>query len=62
MVTKSNVITTTDGRFSSVAKRIAAEYQSDGIICDEWYIDIMTAKLLDPERRNQFEVMVMPNL
>ena len=62
VVTKSNVIKTTDGRFSSVAKRIAAEYQSDGIICDEWYIDIMTAKLLDPERRNQFEVMVMPNL
>ncbi len=62
VVTKSNVIKTTDGRFSSVAKRVASEYSALGITCDEWYIDIMTAKLLDPERRNQFEVMVMPNL
>ena len=60
VITKSNVVKTTDGRFSAVAKRIAAEYP--GISCDEWYIDIMTAKLLDPERRNQFEVMVTPNL
>ena len=62
VVTKSNVVKTTDGRFSAAAKRIASEYASYGITCDEWYIDIMTAKLLDPERRAQFEVMVMPNL
>lgn len=62
VVTKSNVVKTTDGRFSEVAKRIAKEYEADGIGCDEWYIDIMTAKLLDPSRRSQFEVMVMPNL
>lgn len=60
VVTKSNVIKTTDGRFSAVAKRIAAEYP--GIHCDEWYIDIMTAKLLDPARRSAFQVLVMPNL
>ena len=59
-VTKSNVVKTTDGRFSRTAKRIAAEYP--GIVLDEWYIDIMTAKLIDPERRTQFQVMVMPNL
>ncbi len=62
VVTKSNVVKTTDGRFSAVAKRIASEYSQYGITCDEWYIDIMTAKLLDPERRSQFEVLVMPNL
>ncbi|NDC82462.1 isocitrate/isopropylmalate dehydrogenase family protein [bacterium] len=62
VVTKSNVVKTTDGRFSSVAKRIAQEYVQYGITSDEWYIDIMTAKLLDPERRHQFEVLVMPNL
>jgi len=62
VVTKSNVIKTTDGRFSAVAERIAKDYEQDGIVKDEWYIDIMTAKLLDPERRSQFEVMVMPNL
>ena len=60
VVTKSNVVKTTDGRFSAVARRIAADYP--GIVLDEWYIDIMTAKLLDPERRHEFEVMVLPNL
>ncbi|MBP9853498.1 MAG: isocitrate/isopropylmalate dehydrogenase family protein [Candidatus Omnitrophica bacterium] len=59
-VTKSNVVKTTDGRFSKVAKRISAEYP--GITLDEWYIDIMTAKLIDPARRSEFQVMVMPNL
>ena len=62
VVTKSNVIKTTDGRFSSVAKRIAKDYEADGITCDEWYIDIMTAKLIDEQRAHEFEVMVMPNL
>lgn len=62
VVTKSNVVKTTDGRFSAVAERIAKEYAPFGITKDEWYIDIMTAKLLDPERRSQFGVMVMPNL
>jgi len=61
-VTKSNVVKTTDGRFSAVAKKIAEEYKEFGITLDEWYIDIMTAKLLDPARRSQFQVMVMPNL
>ncbi len=60
VITKSNVVKTTDGRFSKVAKRIASEYP--GITCDEWYIDIMTAKLIDPARRKEFKVMVMPNL
>ncbi|MBN1494085.1 MAG: isocitrate/isopropylmalate dehydrogenase family protein [Candidatus Omnitrophica bacterium] len=60
VVTKANVVKTTDGRFSRVAKRIAEEYK--GISCDEWYIDIMTAKLIDPARAKEFQVMVMPNL
>ncbi len=61
-VTKANVIKTTDGRFSRVAKRIAEEYKEFGIEQDEWYIDIMTAKLLDEARRKDFQVMVLPNL
>jgi isocitrate dehydrogenase (NAD+) len=60
VVTKSNVVKTTDGRFSRVAARIAKEYPK--VKCDEWYIDIMTAKLIDPARRREFKVMVMPNL
>ncbi|MBD3425926.1 MAG: isocitrate/isopropylmalate dehydrogenase family protein [Candidatus Omnitrophica bacterium] len=61
-VTKANVVKTTDGRFSRAAKRIAEEYAKHGIEQDEWYIDIMTAKLLDPARRKDFQVMVLPNL
>lgn len=61
-VTKANVVKTTDGRFSRMAKKIAEEYRTFGITHDEWYIDIMTAKLLDPARRKDFQVMVMPNL
>lgn len=61
-VTKANVVKTTDGRFSRLAKKIAEEYKEFGIEQDEWYIDIMTAKLLDPARRKDFQVMVLPNL
>jgi len=61
-VTKANVVKTTDGRFSRVAKRIAGEYKQYGIEQDEWYIDIMTAKLIDPARRKDFRIMVLPNL
>ncbi len=60
VVTKSNVVKATDGRFSKVAFRIAKEYPQ--IKLDEWYIDIMTAKLIDPQRRKEFKVMVLPNL
>lgn len=62
VVTKANVVKTTDGRFSRVSKRIAEEYKKYGIERDEWYIDIMTAKLIDPARRKDFGVMVLPNL
>lgn len=59
-VTKANVVKTTDGKFLSVAQDIAKEYPE--IEFDDWYIDIMTAKLVDPKRRSQFKVMVLPNL
>lgn len=59
-VTKANIIKTTDGKFLKIFREIAAEYPN--ITADDWYIDIMTAKLLDKARRSQFEVMVLPNL
>lgn len=59
-VTKANIIKTTDGKFLENFYRIAKEY--DGITADDWYIDIMTAKLLDEQRRRDFEVVVLPNL
>ena len=33
-----------------------------GIVADDWYIDIMTAKLIDETRRRDFQVVVLPNL
>jgi len=60
VVTKANVVKTTDGKFLEIAEAVAKYYPE--IEWDSWYIDIMTAKLLDPSRRSQFEVMVMPNL
>lgn len=59
-VTKANVIKTTDGKFLNKFKEIAQEYPE--IETDDWYIDIMTAKLIDPKRRTQFQVVVLPNL
>jgi isocitrate dehydrogenase (NAD+) len=59
-VTKANVVKTTDGRFLENFYRIAKEYP--GIAVDDWYIDIMTAKLIDEKRRRDFQVLVLPNL
>jgi len=59
-VTKANVIKTTDGLFLDTFAAVAGEYPE--IEADDWYIDIMTAKLLDPARRTQFKVFVLPNL
>jgi isocitrate dehydrogenase (NAD+) len=60
VVTKANVVKATDGKFLSVAEKVAKDYP--GIKWDDWFIDIMTAKLIDPYRRGDFKVMVMPNL
>ena len=59
-VTKANIIKTTDGKFLDTFYAIAKEYPQ--ISADDWYIDIMTAKLLDEMRRKDFEVVVLPNL
>ncbi|MEG2570053.1 MAG: isocitrate/isopropylmalate family dehydrogenase [Clostridia bacterium] len=59
-VTKANVIKTTDGKFLNICKDVAAKYPN--IAFDDWYIDIMTAKLVDEKRRRDFQVMVLPNL
>ena len=60
VVTKANIVKLSDGRFLQVAERVSEEYPS--IEWDGWYIDIMTAKLLDTARRSDFQVFVMPNL
>ena len=60
VVTKANVVKTTDGKFLNIAKEVAKEYPE--VEWDDWYIDIMTAKLVDPKRRSDFKVFVLPNL
>lgn len=60
LVTKANVIKTTDGNFLEDCHRVADEYPE--ITTDEWYADIMTAKLIDRKRRADFKVLLLPNL
>ena len=60
IVTKANVVKTSDGKFLDIGYKIAKEYPE--VEADDWYIDIMTAKLVDPKRRTQFKVVVLPNL
>lgn len=60
IVTKANVVKTTDGKFLKLCQSIGKEYPD--IITDDWYIDIMTAKLIDEKRRRDFKVFILPNL
>ena len=60
IITKANIIKTTDGKFLNIAKKVGEEYPE--IITDDWFIDITTAKLIDPARRKDFKVFVLPNL
>lgn len=60
IVTKANIMKKTDGKFSAIAHEIAAEYE--GIEAEDWYIDIMTANLVNKDIRNRFQVFVLPNL
>ncbi|MCI8493535.1 MULTISPECIES: isocitrate/isopropylmalate family dehydrogenase [Anaerotruncus] len=60
IITKANIIKTTDGKFLKLCQQIGAEYPE--ITTDDWYIDITTAKLIDQKRRRDFQVFVLPNL
>ncbi len=60
IVTKANIMKKTDGKFTAICHDIAQNYP--GIAADDWYIDIMTANLVNPAIRNQFQVFVLPNL
>lgn len=60
IVTKANVIKTTDGKFLRICSEMAKEYPD--IKTDDWYVDIVTAKLIDQKRRQDFRVFILPNL
>ena len=60
VVTKANIVKTTDGKFLDTARKVASRYPN--IKWEGWYIDIMTAALINPARQKQFQVLVLPNL
>ena len=60
IVTKANIVKTTDGKFLDIAREVSENYP--GIEWDGWYIDIMTAALINPARQKQFQVLALPNL
>jgi len=60
VVTKANIMKKTDGKFTTIAHEIAAEYPE--ITVEDYYIDIMTANLMKEGLREKFQVFVMPNL
>ena len=60
IVTKANILKKTDGMFTRIAHEIAAEYPE--ITAEDWYIDIVTANLVNPALRSKFQVFLLPNL
>ncbi len=60
IVTKANIMKKTDGKFTEICHKVAEEYP--GIVAEDWYIDIMTANLVNPDIRSKFQVFVLPNL
>ena len=60
IVTKANIMKKTDGKFSEIAHEVAKDYP--GIEAEDWYIDIMTANLVNPRIRSKFQVILLPNL
>lgn len=60
IVTKANIMKKTDGKFTAICHEVAADYPE--ITAEDWYIDIMTANLVNESIRNRFQVFVLPNL
>lgn len=60
IVTKANIMKKTDGSFSEIAHEVAKDYPE--IKAEDYYIDIMTANLINKDIRSNFEVFVLPNL
>ena len=60
IVTKANIMKKTDGKFSEICHEVAKDYPE--ITAEDWYIDIMTANLVNPRVRSKFQVIHLPNL
>lgn len=60
IVTKANILKKTDGKFLDICKKVAKDYPD--INLEEWYVDIMSANLINKEMQSKFQVFVLPNL
>lgn len=60
IVTKANIMKKTDGMFSRICHEVAEDYPE--ITAEDWYIDIMTANLVNEALRARFQVFLLPNL
>ena len=60
VVTKANIIKKCDGNFSRICHKVAEDFPS--LELEDYYVDIMAAKMIDERAQSKFEVFVMPNL
>ena len=60
IITKANILKKTDGKFLDICYNMAKEYPE--IEVDDWFVDIMSANLINEEIRKDYEVFILPNL
>ncbi|WP_070000819.1 isocitrate/isopropylmalate family dehydrogenase [Cellulosilyticum sp. I15G10I2] len=60
IITKANILKKTDGKFLEICYDVAKDYPE--IQVDDWFVDIISANLINEKVRSQYEVFVLPNL
>ena len=60
IITKANILKKTDGKFLDICYDVAKDYPE--IQADDWFVDIISANLINPEVSKNYEVFVLPNL
>ncbi|XVG95381.1 isocitrate/isopropylmalate family dehydrogenase [Eubacteriales bacterium KG127] len=60
VVTKANIIKKCDGNFSQICHEVAKDFPE--LTVEDYYVDIMAAKLIDPRVQKDFQVFILPNL
>lgn len=60
IITKANILKKTDGKFLELCYEVAKDYPE--IQVDDWFVDIISANLINEKVRSGFEVFVLSNL
>lgn len=60
VVTKANIIKKCDGNFSKTCHKVAEDFPE--LEVEDYYVDIMAAKMIDPRVQSEFQVFILPNL